>query len=579
MKTLKFMLAAATAIGIASVAQAEQDVKASTGFEKLTQTTKVKYGVYDNDADISYFWYAGENEDDNESEIVAFTGDLPVPADGKPGDGRPTGVKNFTGADIGESKNALQVSTGTDPLLRTFNGATGQGPIASSTELTTKKYVDTLVQFTVTPSTDTVYPGKDDKLMIYLKETASTATGDDGVAVVTTETNLVVQAGYLGFNAEGAAVVTPTEYTVVGNVSVKPGKWYRLTVEAVPGIATAEYKSAGFIGFRIYLNDQLLTFDKATYSDVTDGEGDDAPVIAFDFLDENSGYEPDLTNKQMLLSLLTLKASEDVVALNSLSAVGFAGEGLVDDLVVTTTDPSAKVVNFTLTAGDNVTAVFYTIGGNSYNTLNNKVVYDVAENSTIEITSVEYEEGYEYDSYSSTGLTPVSSFNGLTGSFTVTAKEAATLTINAKAKASSGVVPGGEAVVVDTMEAAEALAVSVTSPDETVVSTANYVNYFKKVITEVDGKFSVTAELDETVVDPDATAADLAGKFDEISEAGEVTVAAKPGLYYSVKQGSSLGDMPEGARTMATGGTVNLKATKFPGAGFYQIMVNFTDKQ
>ena len=210
---------------------------------------------------------------------------------------------------------------------------------------------------------------------------------------------------------------------------------------------------------------------------------------------------------------------------------------------------------------------------------------------TIEITSVEYKDGYQYDSYSYTGLTPVS-FNGLTGSFTVTAKEAATLTINAKATAPSGVVPGGEAVVVDTEEAANALVVSVTSPDKTIVSTEIYATYFKKVITQTgDNKFSVTAELDETVVKPDDTASDLVDKFDEISEAGVVTVKAKPGLYYSVKQGSSLGAMQEGPRTMATMatmatgetgetyGTVNLKATKFPGAGFYQIMVNFTDKQ
>lgn len=562
MKTLKFMLAAATAIGIASVAQAAQNVKASTGFEKLPlgQSLKEPINVLDNDNQISYFWYAGENPDDNESEIVAFTGDLPVK-------GRPTGVKNFTGADIGESRQALQVSTGTDPLLRTFNGTSAQGPVVYNTPLGEVTYVDTLVQFTVTPSTDTVTPGKDDKLMIYLKETASTATGDDGVAVVTTATHLVVQAGYLAFDAAGAPSVTPKEYKA--NLGVVPGKWYRLTVAAIPGIATAEGKGEGFIGFRVSLDGEVLTFDSMTYLDTDDG-------AAFDYLDENSEYQTPVDQMQILLSLQALNSQASNK--KSLHAVGFAGEGLVDDLVVTTTDPSAEVVNFMLTAGENVTAVSYTIGTQSY-TLNSGMQYDVAKGSTIEITSVEYAEGYEYASYTSTGLTLVS-FDGITGSFTVTANEAATLTINAKAKASSGVVPGGEAVVVDTREAAEALAVSVTSPDETVVSTADYMKYFKTVITETaDNKFSVTAELDETVVDPDATAADLAGKFDEISEAGEVTVAAKPGLYYSVKQGSSLGDMQEGTRTMATGGTVNLKATKFPGAGFYQIMVNFTDKQ
>lgn len=432
MKTLKFMLAAATAIGIASVAQAAQNVKASTGFEKLPlgQSLKEPINVLDNDNQISYFWYAGENPDDNESEIVAFTGDLPVK-------GRPTGVKNFTGADIGESRQALQVSTGTDPLLRTFNGTSAQGPVVYNTPLGEVTYVDTLVQFTVTPSTDTVTPGKDDKLMIYLKETASTATGDDGVAVVTTATNLVVQAGYLAFDAAGAPSVTPKEYKA--NLGVVPGKWYRLTVAAIPGIATAEGKGEGFIGFRVSLDGEVLTFDSMTYLDTDDG-------AAFDYLDENSEYQTPVDQMQILLSLQALNSQASNK--KSLHAVGFAGEGLVDDLVVTTTDPSAEVVNFMLTAGENVTAVSYTIGTQSY-TLNSGMQYDVAKGSTIEITSVEYAEGYEYDSYTSTGLTLVS-FDGITGSFTVTANEAATLTINAKATASAGYpdyIPAEDATV------------------------------------------------------------------------------------------------------------------------------------
>lgn len=567
MKTLKFMLAAATAIGIASVASAKQDDKVSTGFEKIDTSTskKVTYGVVDNDAKLSYFWYAGGNQDDNESEIVAFTGDLPAK-------GRPTGVKNFTGADAGESKQALQVSTGTDPLLRTFKGAVDAGPVLNTTPLGEVTYVDTLVQFTVTPSTDDVKLGTDDKLMIYLKETATTTTGDDGTEVVTTSTNLVVKAGYLDFDVDGVASVTPREYKT-GVSGVVPGKWYRLTVAAIPGIATEDGKNEGFIGFKVSLDGDVLAFDSMTYNDTEDG-------AAFDYLDVNSEYQESVDQMQILLSLQALNTNASNK--KSLQAVGFAGEGLVDDLVVTTTDPSAKVVNFTLTAGENVTAVSYTIGSQNYN-LNTSTVYDVPENAAIEITSVEYADGYEYDSYDSTGLTLVS-FDGLMGSFTVTAKEAATLTITAKAKVASEVTPGGTAgsyeTEADAKAAAETMVIKATAPEGSGITDEVFASYFKKVVVEVDGKFVVTAELDESVVNPDATAADLAGKFDEISEAGEVTVVAKPGLYYSVKQGSSLDAMEEGAREMATGETVNLKATKFTGGtGFYQIMVNFTDKQ
>ena len=59
MKTLKFMLAAATAIGLASATQADQ--YNTTGFEKLAVGTNVTTGVQDNRSGYSYFYYAGAN--------------------------------------------------------------------------------------------------------------------------------------------------------------------------------------------------------------------------------------------------------------------------------------------------------------------------------------------------------------------------------------------------------------------------------------------------------------------------------------------------------------------------------------
>lgn len=546
MKTLKFMLAAATAIGIASVAQAVQNKNASTGFEKLEQGTKVITGVIDNktgDLDVSsYFCYAGENTDDNESEIVAFT-DNATPVT------RPTGVTKFDGADATSRANALQVSTGTDPLLRTFKPVAGTKP-QDGEEITTSTYIDTLVQFTVTPSTDTVTRGDDDKLMIYLKEFAPTLA-EDGSVESAGSTNLVVMAGYL--NAD--YTVTPKEFVLVKN-GIKPGVWYRLTVEAVPAVIDAEL-APGAIGFKIKLDNEQLHTGDATYVE----DEDLIAVIA-----ESEKVGSGIVDGEVFLSLLTSEAKNC-----TLQAVGFAGEGLVDDLVVTDVDPEVRTVNFTLAYdADKVTAIEYTINDAPY-WQTDTLVEEIAEGSVIAITSITYADGYEFDSFTTTGLTA-----GDNNTFTVDGDAAASLTINAKAKSASGVVPGGDAVVVDTKEAAEALAVSVTSPNEAVVSTADYAKYFKTVITETtDGKFSVTAELDEDAVDPDATAADLAGKFDEITD-GTVSVTAKPGLYYSVKQGSSLDNLEEGERVMAEGTTVNLKATKFDGAGFYQIMVNFT---
>lgn len=427
MKTLKFMLAAATAIGIASVAQAGQNRNASTGFEKLPQGTKVITGIIDNktgDSDInSYFCYAGANVDDNESEIVAFT-DNATPVT------RPTGITKFDGADATSRANALQVSTGTDPLLRTFRPVANSAPQAGE-EITTSTYIDTLVQFTVTPSTDTVTPGDDDKLMIYLKETATTTTGDDGVAVVTTATNLVVKGGYL----ESAASASQKEY-VVQNIPVEPGVWYRLTVEAIPASVVNKNMGPqlGLMVFRVKINGVDCIFGGNTIN------VNDQSVLAF-FM-QNEGLFKAIGTRQVVLSL---KAATSSTSKNALQAVGFAGEGLVDDLVITDVDPAVRTVNFTLAFDENkVTAIEYTIGDVPY-WQTDKLVEEVAERSVITINSVTYADGYEFDSFTTTGLTAAGD-----NKFTVNGDAAASLTINAKSSASAGYpeyIPAEDATV------------------------------------------------------------------------------------------------------------------------------------
>lgn len=427
MKTLKFMLAAATAIGIASVAQAGQNRNASTGFEKLPQGTKVITGIIDNktgDSDISsYFCYAGANVDDNESEIVAFT-DNATPVT------RPSGITKFDGADATSRANALQVSTGTDPLLRTFRPVANSAPQAGE-EITTSTYIDTLVQFTVTPSTDTVPPGDDDKLMIYLKETATTTTGDDGVAVVTTATNLVVKGGYL----ESAASASQKEY-VVQNIPVEPGVWYRLTVEAIPASVVNKDMGPqlGLMVFRVKINGVDCVFGGDTINT------SDQNVVVF-FMQNQELFQA-IGTRQVVLSL---KAATSSTSKNALQAVGFAGEGLVDDLVITDVDPAVRTVNFTLAFDENkVTAIEYTIGDVPY-WQTDKLVEEVAESSVITINSVTYADGYEFDSFTTTGLTAAGD-----NKFTVNGDAAASLTINAKSSASAGYpeyIPAEDATV------------------------------------------------------------------------------------------------------------------------------------
>lgn len=449
MKTLKSMLAVATAVGLATAVQAVQDKYVSTGFEKLDQGDPVTTGVKDNSNGDSYFYFAGSNDDDNESTIVAFEDNgSPV--------ARPKGVSRFTDADSTARTNALQVSTGTDPLLRTFlpapisnSGTLSQSPIEEVT------YIDTLVQFTVTPSTDNVTPGEDDKLMIYLKESIvsnNTDVASDGTDAESGEpastppvTNLVVLAGFHG--AEG---VVSYEYNVMNpGLSVVPGKWYRLTVKVIPDVTlyvdeeTKEYAHADLshVGFSVYIDGIQCVFDKMIYDETIETE--DAPgYLYIDSVYNSEANGAQIDNKAILLSLL----AENGKSLNDsnqpvLYAVGFAGEGMVDDLVYTTSDPFASTVDFTLAFGaDNtISSVEYTVG-ETVGTIQNRTFEDVVVGSLVEIKDIGFADGYEFDKFTLAGVTQeATTTDGSVATFKINddATGNVSLTIVAKEKAAT----------------------------------------------------------------------------------------------------------------------------------------------
>jgi len=366
MKTLKFMLAAATALGLAS-AYADPEAGASTTFESLTQGTNVVNGLKDTvDADGSYFYYAGDPAD-NESTIAA-AGDM-------------TGIARPRGA-TGSQNNILQVSTGTNALFRSFQSFTSGEPLA--TTFTSDVYVDTLVQFTVTPYTDKVTPGDGDKLMIYLKECTNAVGVVEG-------TNLVV----VGKRCFDDGDFRPQEYKVQ-NVTVDPGVWYRLTVKAIADYGkeyiddeTDEYHHPAF---SVYINGTICTFDELAAAGSEDT--DSGFVEPFG----NAAFgEGDLTEAKIVFSLMCT-GSEPA----TLQAVGFAGEGKVDDLMITMADPFVDPVQFTLSYGEGISAVEYTIGSSKYYTSGTTSVYP---GDTITIDSVTYADGYAAAANTATGLT------------------------------------------------------------------------------------------------------------------------------------------------------------------------------
>ena len=363
MKKLKFMLAAATALGLASASQADTlEYLGSTSFEDFN------VGATADSTLNSLFDFTG-TAGDNESTIV---------------EGSATGLTYpRLWANAAHTKH-LKVSTGTEPLLRKIKPAAETIPENGL-------YIDTLVQFTVTPSSDTVSATSADKLMIYLKESVLDAE------LGTTQTNLMVKAAEYteGDEIEGTEdTFTATDVTVSGNVV--PGTWYRLTVKTT--LMTASGSGDSFPVFKIYLDGTAVSSSEALC-------GQD----------------------------LTLFPSLQGTTSVTLAAVGFAGEGAVDDIAFTTADPFATPLDFTLTLGTGVSGVSFTIDGHEYTAAGQYTVYAGSE---IVLGEIAYAEGYM------AGADPVAT--GLTladGTYTV-GSTASSLALSAAALPAVATVSG-----------------------------------------------------------------------------------------------------------------------------------------
>jgi len=326
MKQLKFMLAAAAAFGIAT-AQAEtpqivnQPVD-SEDFESFTTASTFA------DLEKDGFSYDGDVPADNESAIVE-------------------GGATTAGY-------ALQVNTGTNPILRKLDSVYCTAVNLAAAKFK-KLYIDTMVQFTVTPYGDEVEASKDengafnDKLMIYLKECVGSVS-EDGATTNFVNKLMVKAAKYK--NADFITTLVPTfeECDVeISNAEVVAGTWYNLRVTS--------YVDNGITLFTIKLDDTELASSEPLYTD-------DAKKI-FPALTGNSDTTVDY--------------------------VGFAGEGKVDDIVITKDVEQETVVNFTftITLAEGVSSVAYTIGNEAPVTIyENTEVSGITKDSTVVVTAV-----------------------------------------------------------------------------------------------------------------------------------------------------------------------------------------------
>lgn len=299
-------------------------------------------------------------------------------------------------ANFAEAQNAnyLALDTEGGTLWRSINdiavtpdyGLGTAEPVAS-----TGTYLDTLVQFTVTED-EAPTVGEDDKLAIWLQAGEGT-------------TNLMVRAAIIDDNGN----LTPTNF-VINNASVEPGTWYRLTVKAIADAT----ENDGVLAFQIFLDGNTTPL-KSSLLSFTDEY--------IDLID--SSYKSAIEEGSVFVSLQGVNSQE-------LQGVGFQGTGAVDEIVWTEEDPLAvETIDFTLTWGEGVSAVSYTLSTDltATNTLTSGTAVHLAPGdgtATIELIPT-FTTGYEFDKVTmgETELGLTFAIPGVTTNATLFAKAAA----------------------------------------------------------------------------------------------------------------------------------------------------------
>ena len=235
-------------------------------------------------------------------------------------------------------------------------------------------YIDTLVKFTIFDSEPEFSKYEGAKLMAWLQEELDANDEPTGV------TNFCIRAGYAN---------KQTRTYVMDSIS-NPTAWHRLTVKAIPSI----YKDGDTPGFVIFVDGNAKGAASEGNKDhgIVAGEVD---ARYLDFLDQH----------RLFLSMDQGSSGQ------SISAVAFDGQGCVDDLVFTKTQPFDAAADsaeeyVTLTwdvAG--VSGLSYTVAGGE------KVTPDVSKGlalirykagMTITISDVTYAEGYMASAFEAT---------------------------------------------------------------------------------------------------------------------------------------------------------------------------------
>lgn len=387
MKFTKFALASVAAFGLAGVASAENLVADGLeSWEDLNKSPQTGYSVdgTESEAGQNAVWFGGKDGD--ETKVMAYAAE-----------GAPAAYSGKRPGDLDAANNNYLKVSNSDPLWRMINKyskdeMTGDWPTPFPAEDNTNVevgdglFVDTLVQFT--PSEDVPDVEEGSKLIVWMNS----------------ESNLCVTASKIITEGDDEGTIAVTNF--VTSKQLKANTWYRLTVKAYDTVLS-DGASRNVHAFKVLIDGKYVSSDDAVAGD---DEFNFFPLMK----DE---LEDALAAGEVFFSL-----SDDSTA--TLAAVGFKGEGLVDDIVVTDVDPfpsgaPAGGIDFTLTWGEGVSAVWYAIDGVESEATKGEEI-ELEDGEEFAITRATPEAWYTIDP-ASTNAAPV---DGET--YTVTATAAAT---------------------------------------------------------------------------------------------------------------------------------------------------------
>ena len=373
----------------------------SIGFENFPLNTPIgtKTDAGDATGGTTYFFYEADNSSEDASVVKAYGVDDNLPTFSYL---QQCGVPDFFKNDQANDRY-LDLSTEGGTLWRSVYDTAHGDAFLETLDLTTagNLYIDTMVQFTPTEDGDTPQLGTDDKMAIWLN--VDETSGD---------TNLCIRAAYIGDSDPEVKTFT----VPVLQKEVLAGTWYRLTVQIIPDVMAGT--DVPLPGFKVFLDGVALATDQKCMSADRIGAVRGA----------DSALADDIDASKVFVSLTGYAST-------TIQGVGFKGSGKLDDLSIGTDVPAflgVTTIDFTLTWGEGVTAVSYTLSSDlaTTNTLTSGTAVQLAPGdgtATIELIPT-FDTGYEFDKVTM-GETDFSSLTfaipGVTTNATLFAKTAA----------------------------------------------------------------------------------------------------------------------------------------------------------